>query len=127
MRIAINALCIRANQVLLLRKKETWILPGGKPEPGEYDFSCLIREQQEEMPHAAIDLGELYGEFTGTTPHSGTALTARVYFADILGDITPAREIAEARFFSRNELPGLHISDITRKILDHAVDTGHLV
>lgn len=126
MRMAINALCIRANRVLLLRKKQTWILPGGKPEPGEDDLACLTRENSEELPGAIFRIGELYGEFTGITPHSQTELTARVYLAEVGGDISPGAEISESCFFSREEFSQLSISEITKKILDVAVETGHL-
>jgi len=126
MRIAINALCIRANKVLLLQKKETWILPGGKPEPGEDDLACLARENSEELPDSVFRIGELYGEYPGVTPHSHTELTARVYFGEVEGSITPNAEINEACFFSREEFDQLNVSEITKKILDSAVETGHL-
>lgn len=126
MRTAINALCIRENRVLLLRKKQTWILPGGKPEAGEDDLACLTRENSEELPGAVFRIGELYGEFTGVTPNSKTELTARVYVAEADGDFSPGAEISESCFFSREELDQLSISEITMKIIDDAVETGHL-
>ncbi len=126
MRTAINALCIRANQVLLLRKKQTWILPGGKPEAGEDDLSCLVRENSEEVPGAVFRIGELFGEFTGITPHSQTELTARVYLAEVDGDLSPGAEISESRFCAREEFNQLSISEITKKILNTAIETGHL-
>lgn len=126
MRIAINALCIRANRVLLVRKKDAWILPGGKPNPGEDDYACLAREKDEELPKATMRIDEKFGEFTGITPHSKTELTAKVYLADIEGDLTPGAEISESRYFAREDFGQLYIPDITKQILDAAVETGHL-
>lgn len=126
MRTAIGALCVRANRVLLLRKRDTWILPGGKPEAGEDDLSCLMRENSEELPRAIFIIGAFYAEFTGITPHSQTELRAKVYLAEVRGSLTPSAEISDAQFFSRNDFSDLEISDITKKILDSALETGHL-
>jgi 8-oxo-dGTP diphosphatase len=126
MRTAINALCIRDSSVLLVLKRSTWILPGGKPEAGETDLVCLARENGEELPKAIFVIDTFYGEFTSTTPHSETELTARVYLAKVEGDLTPSAEISDARFFELKELSSIKISQITKKILDSIVETGHL-
>ena len=38
MRTVINAAIIQDKKILLVKKKETWILPGGKPDGGESDL-----------------------------------------------------------------------------------------
>jgi len=49
MRIAIGAAIIEDGKILLVRKRQSWILPGGKPEPKESDIECLCREVSEEL------------------------------------------------------------------------------
>ena len=85
MRVAIGAIVIRENSLLLVRKRNSWILPGGKIEDGEGDLECLSREIDEELSGTKIRNEVFYGEFEGRTPHRGDILKNRVYFADIDG------------------------------------------
>ena len=55
MRKAISGLVIRDEKLLLVRKNETWILPGGKPEKKESEIECLCREFKEELPSVEIE------------------------------------------------------------------------
>ncbi len=127
MRVAIGAACIRDGLILLVRKRESWILPGGKPEPGETDIDCLIRELHEELLglyYAYIDSCGFFGTFEGTTPHRGDVLQCKVYFAELEGTIAPAREISEV-IWTANPLQ-LNLSDITRKIILKLKSDGYL-
>src|SRR3989344_4604707 len=120
MRKAINAAIIRNKEILLVLKKETWILPGGKPEGGEEDEDCLLRELCEELD-GTILTGRLisYGEFSGTTPHTGDELTSIVYFVRASRIGTPSNEITKAEFVSHDRLGEYNISDITSRVLFH--------
>jgi 8-oxo-dGTP diphosphatase len=126
MRIAINAVCIKDDSILLLKKRDVWILPGGKPVEGESELDCLKRECREEIPKTNLPVVSWFGEFTGTTPHTGDILLAKVYFGEVEGDITPGAEISESRYFRKDELPLIPISDITKKIIVSLIDSGHL-
>lgn len=117
MRIAINAAVIQNYKLLLVRKKETWILPGGKPE-NENDLECLYREVEEELSGTQIKDVEFYKQFEGRTPHKGDILRAKVYLANIDGQLYSVRsgdsisEVAWVDDFSKYNL-----SDITSKIV----------
>lgn len=120
MKKAINALIIRDEKLLLFRKKENWILPGGKPEEGESDIETLVREFKEEASGAEIEVGEYYGTFEGITPNKKDSLEADVYFAELKNpdlEIIPSGEIKESRFVGYIDTPFLHLSDITSKII----------
>ena len=86
MRIAINSICLKDNSILLLEKRDVWILPGGKPNEGESDLVCLDRENREELPYAQVVVKDFYKEFNGKTPHTGDMLCAKTYWSDISGD-----------------------------------------
>jgi len=106
-------------RVLLLRKKDTWILPGGKPENGETDEVCLRREIREELSSTEISNLNFYGNFQGQTPHKGDILEARIYLVSPIGKISViSAEIKEKRFVSYQEATSLNLSDITRKIVN---------
>jgi len=95
MRTAINAAIISARRILLVQKNETWILPGGKPEEGEEDSACLGREFGEELSGTQLENLSYYGEFEGRTPHTGDVLAAKVYFADIKGELGRPSRVAD--------------------------------
>jgi 8-oxo-dGTP diphosphatase len=111
MRRAINLAVCEDEKILIVRKRNVWILPGGKPEEGEGDLECLEREIMEELGTGMI-MWTLYGSFTGKTPHKNDILEAIVY----LGDFRPSREISEARFV--NNPYDYNLSDITKEIID---------
>ncbi len=74
MRTAINAIFIKNNELLLVKKRKIWILPGGKPEIGENDLQCLCREIDEELSGTKIKNIKFYNKFEGKTPHKGDIL-----------------------------------------------------
>ena len=92
MRTAINAAIIKDKKLLLVRKKNTWILPGGKPESGENDLECLTREINEELSGTKIKDISFYREFKGKTPHKRDIINAKVYFAKLDGKLYSVRD-----------------------------------
>lgn len=116
-RIAISSLIIKENTILLVKKKNTWILPGGKPDQNETDAACLFREHGEELPEAIIQPLLFYKEICGTTPHKGDILCCRTYFTSLRGSIKPGMEISQSQYFTLEETKKIIVSDITKKIL----------
>ena len=115
MRRAINAAVINDKKILLVNKKEVWILPGGKPEENESDLDCLSREVKEELG-AGLDSIKYYGEFEGITPHKKDTLGAIVYFADIIGKPKASAEINSCEW--AKDASRYKLSDITSKIIN---------
>ena len=125
MRTAIGALIIKAKQLLLVRKKDIWILPGGKLKDGETDLECLIREIKEELSGTQICNARQYMEVKGTSPHKGDAVKAVAYFVDLKGELySPSAEICESKFFG--DTNGYKISNITSIILEYLIYDGYL-
>ena len=119
MRTAINAAIIQDNKLLMVRKKLTWILPGGKPEIGENDLECLCREIDEELSGTKIKDIQHYNQFEGKTPHKGDVLRAKVYFANIEGQLYSVRDddsISELKWV--DDFSQYNLSDITSKIVN---------
>ena len=125
MRKAINLISIENRKILLVKKGEVWILPGGKPEDGESDFDCLFRELSEELPGLAVE-GKFrhYKNFSGVTPHIGDVLEAITYFASTSGETNTAMEISEAAWVSAST--ELKLSEITAKIIKSLEEDGYL-
>jgi len=118
MRTAIDAAIIKNSKLLLVRKELTWILPGGKPKIGENDLECLCREIDEELSGTKIKDIHFYNQFEGKTPHKGDLLRAKVYFANIDGQLYSVRNgdsISEVKWV--NNFSQYNLSDITSKIV----------
>jgi len=82
-------------RLLTVRKRgtERFMLPGGKPEPGETDEVALVRELQEELGVAIRSSGAL-GMFEAPAANEPNALVrSRAYFVELAGEITIGSEI----------------------------------
>lgn len=127
MRKAIDLLVIRNWKILLVRKNQTWILPGGKPEENEGDLECLQREIKEELGVEPI-VENFYGSFVGQTPHRGDLLQAKIYF----GRLRPCDKLVLRKEDSISEVRFLfnpcdyNMSDITKKVVDSLIKEGYL-
>jgi 8-oxo-dGTP diphosphatase len=124
MRKAINVVIIENGCILLVQKRKTWILPGGKPEIGESDIQCLLREISEELPRMTLHNLKYFGAFSGITPHQRDELIAEVYFADANGEAVPSAEINAVKWTDSPEEENL--SDITQKIVFSLRNNGYL-
>ncbi len=94
-------------RILMVRKSGSQIFmqPGGKPEPGESAVAALVRELVEELLiEVAPDALVPWGRFeTDAANEPGHALVADVFGLRLDADVTAAAEIAEARWFTRDE------------------------
>jgi len=130
MREVISTAIIHDNRILLVRKKQTWILPGGKPEGEESHFSCLEREITEEIPDkrlGKLTISKFYNSFTGKTPHTGDIAKVFVYFANFENYVEnpkTAREIDKAEWASN--FSDYKLSESAEKIINSLKKEGYL-
>ena len=117
MKRAINLAEITEEGLLLVRKKDVWILPGGKPKEDETDDECLFRELKEELSVSEenISIYHSYERFTDKTPFSNILLEEKVYFGALKGKLKPSAEISEAKHIK--DFENYKISEITNKII----------
>lgn len=105
--VKIGAVVMDADRLLLVKKRggSLYILPGGKPEPGEDDIKALDRELNEELGcrfHA--DTIEFLGSFSDAAAELlNTIVTVRLYSARLLGNPMPMSEIETLKWFSPDE------------------------
>lgn len=126
MRTTVNSVIINDDkEILLVKKRDTRILPWWKPEEWETDLECLNREVEEELNWAKLKNIRFYGNFIWKTPHKWDYLKAKVYFAELITDTLKATaELSEAKFIKN--FNDYNISDITSKVLNWLRETWNL-
>ncbi len=107
--LTVSAVCFGngAEQVLTVRKSGTtsFMLPGGKLEPGESPIEAAVREVLEEIgvairPHDLVELGT----FTAAAANEAdTLVCGHIFCAELTGEPEPAGEIAELRWYDRSD------------------------
>ena len=118
MRTVIGTAIIKDKNVLLVKKNQTWILPGGKPNAEETDEFCLEREVAEELSGARIKNITYYKTCIGKSPHRGDIIQVKVYRADLQNEEEPPKpsaEISEAEWVK--EWRFYHLSESTKQAL----------
>ncbi len=115
-KIIVNAAIIKNRQILLVKKRDVWILPGGKKQNRESNLECLARGISEELSGAKINIIGHYTNFVGRTPYSSIKIKSIVYLANMNnGALTPSGEISEARLIDNFE--DYLISPLTEQII----------
>jgi ADP-ribose pyrophosphatase YjhB (NUDIX family) len=113
------------DRVLLIRHTYLpgWHLPGGGVEVGETALDALTRELQEEASIRLSGIPHLHGVFfNGRVSRRDHVLVYVVRDFDVLGEKQPDREIAEARFFPVDALPGETAPSTLRRLQEIAAE-----
>ena len=121
-RVGSAVLIVKDDKILLGKRKKTpnfgkWVLPGGKIEFGETHQEAGVREAKEELG-LDISIEGLAGNGLYYLTHDETHRIIIYSYAKPLSDVISASsDISEARFFTKEELINLDISDIVLEVL----------
>lgn len=120
-------------RVLHVRKKGThmFMLPGGKPEPGEHPRDTAAREFQEElgMPLTLTRLEPL-GEFHATAANeAGYRVVAQVFTHPYVSGVTAAAEIEQVEWIhpttTRTDIAPLNTHQLFPALQTGALTAAH--
>jgi len=124
---AVGVVCIRDDEVLLIRrgtppKQGEWSIPGGRIEPGEPAKTAALRELKEETSVEAELVGLLDVVDAVFHNRSGELITRHYVLIDYAarwqaGDPVAGDDAAEARFFHQSELDSLELWSETRRMI----------
>ena len=125
MRIAYHGIIIQKRRILMLDKRGSYILPGGKPKEGESPKDCIKREIEEELSKTKVRVGDYYDDFEGLTPHSKRHLVSKTYFCYVDGKVgEPSAEISSKVFINSRDKDNFNLLEISKKTLDSLIDRG---
>jgi len=118
-KIVAALICDDAGRVLLVRKRGTtaFMQPGGKRDSGEDDTAALAREIAEELGCSLVSASiRPLGEFDAIAANEpGFRVQACLYGVDVIGDITPGREIDETIWIDPAAPPDIVLAPLTRE------------
>jgi ADP-ribose pyrophosphatase YjhB (NUDIX family) len=108
----------RKGMLLLIKRGDFWILPGGESEPGEDEMQCLEDVVAREMnDQVASVFRKLEKTITGPSPVRPGDVEVSVYVGDISSAKMSDVKDCNAHWFSRKSLASLRLSNITKDIL----------
>ena len=98
-----------------------WSIPGGALEVGELVRDAAIREAREETG-LIVEPGELLGVYDRVLRHTDGRVQYHYVLVDFLcrvvgGKLHAAGDAAEARWFTRKELPALNLAEDTQEVI----------
>lgn len=124
--VGVGAIIIEGDRVALVKRGRPplagqWSIPGGLLEVGETLRACAEREVGEETGLTVV-IGELLGVFDRVVPDEDGHIHYHYVLIDFLcrrtsGELTPADDAEDARWFTLEELPTLHLNPETLKVI----------
>jgi len=124
--VGVGAIIIEGDRVLLVKRahpplQAQWSIPGGVLEVGELVREAAVREAREETG-LAVEPGELLGVYDRILRDPEKRVQYHYVLIDFLcrpvgGDLSAASDAAEARWFTREELPALKLAADTQDVI----------
>lgn len=110
----------RKGMLLLIKRGDFWILPGGEVGAGEDELQCLEQVVAREMNDSVASIfRKLDKIITGKSPVRGGDVEVTVYVGDISSAKMSDVKDCKAHWFSRKSIATLRLSNITRDVLDY--------
>ncbi len=121
----IDIIVERKGMILLTKRGDFWILPGGEIGPGEDEMECLEEVVAKEM-NDRIDcvFHKLENTITGPSPVRAGDVEVSIYVGDISSEKMSDVKDCNAHWFSRESLPAIRLSNITKDILKYYFSEG---
>jgi len=133
--VGVGAVIVENNRVLLIRRAKPpllgeWSLPGGVLECGETLRQAVAREALEETG-LLVEPGEMLGVYERIIHSDDRRVRYHFVLLDYLchevgGNLEAGSDAAEARWFTRDELPALNLaydaSDVVSKGLARSME-----
>lgn len=124
--VGVGAVIIENRSVLLVKRAHPpiqgqWSIPGGVLEVGELVGAAAVREAREETG-LIVEPGELLGVYDRILHDLEQRVQYHYVLVDFLcrpvgGELLAASDAVEVRWFTREELPALHLAEDTLDVI----------
>jgi ADP-ribose pyrophosphatase YjhB (NUDIX family) len=124
--VGVGAIIIQEARVVLVKRahpplQAQWSIPGGVLEAGEMVRDAAIREAGEETG-LTVEPDELLGVYDRVLRDPSGRVQYHYVLVDFLcrwvaGDLAAGSDAAEVRWFTREELPALHLAEDTFDVI----------
>src|SRR5580704_14927153 len=124
--IGVGAIIIEGARVVLVKRAHPpiqgqWSIPGGVLEVGEMVREAALREAREETG-LIVEPGELLGVYDRILYNAEKRVQYHYVLIDFLcrrvgGELAADSDAAEVRWFTREELPALHLAEDTQDVI----------
>ena len=110
----------RKGMILLTKRGDFWILPGGEIEPGEDEMQCLNEVVASEMNDTvATVFRKLEKTIKGPSPVRPGDVEVSVYVGDVSSVKMSDIKDCNAHWFSRESIRAIRLSNITKDVLEY--------
>jgi hypothetical protein len=110
----------RKGMILLIKRGDYWILPGGEIESGEDELQCLKQVVSREMKDQVSSVfRKLEKTIKGLSPVRDGDVEVSVYVGDISSKKMSDVKNCNAHWFSRGSLRAIRLSNITKAVLEY--------
>jgi ADP-ribose pyrophosphatase YjhB (NUDIX family) len=110
----------RKGMILLIKRGDFWILPGGEIEPGEDEMQCLEEVVSREMKDQVSTIfRKLEKTIKGPSPVRADDVEVSVYVGDIGSKKMSDVKDCNAHWFSRESISAIRLSNITKDVLEY--------
>jgi ADP-ribose pyrophosphatase YjhB (NUDIX family) len=110
----------RKGMILLTKRGDFWILPGGEIEPGEDEMQCLNEVVAREMNDTVASVFRKLGKtIKGPSPVRPGDVEVSVYVGDVSSAKMSDIKDCNAHWFSRESIRAIRLSNITKDVLEY--------
>ena len=115
----------RKGMILLIKRGDFWILPGGEIEQGEDERQCLEEVVAREM-NDRVDciFRKLENTIKGISPVRPGEVEITIYVGDISSAKMSDVKDCNAHWFSKDSMSALRLSNITKDVLEYYYSEG---
>lgn len=110
----------RNGYILLVKRGDYWILPGGEIKEGQSEIECLEEVVAKEIKHK---VASIFKKLDKTVSGISLVRHGEVEVTIYVGDIS-AKKMSEVRdcnahWFGRQSVPALRLSNIAKQVLEY--------
>ena len=113
----IGAIIIDNKRILVCKKKDKYIIPGGRIEKGESDEECLRRELKEELDVGLISFNYFDSFEDEAALDPGMIIEMKVYFVKIEGIPKARSEIENIKWIDSGDIGKMKLGSIIEKFV----------